>query len=156
MASTSTFMETVQQRRPRARRWWWLLLVALIVGYGLITENKPQRYHDEDAVMESIARVLKSPVAYQRIEGWSWAPYVTCVYLPRVALDDGKTHELAQLLRRLPKLSDVVTHYVQDQQERVEQLRREIAPVDVHDDLGASTEEKESRQKHTYVAGVFR
>ena len=137
MVPTTTLTETVQAKRPRTRRRWWLLIIALVVGYGLITENKPRRYQDEDAVMESIARVLKSPVAYQRTEGWSWAPYVTRVYLPRVALDDENAREVAQLLSRLPKLHDVVTHYVQDQQERVEQLRRELAPVDVFDDLGS-------------------
>jgi len=157
MASASNLAVAVHEKRPRARWRWWILVVGLIVGYGLITENKPQRYRDEDAVMEEIARVLRSPVAYQRDEGWSWAPYVTTVYLPRVALDEGTTHDLARLLGRLPKLRDVVTHYVEDQQERVEQLRRELGhPFSVHDDLGASSEEKDSRQKRTYVAGVFR
>lgn len=155
MASTSTPTETVRERRARTRRRWWFLAIGVIVGYSLLTA-KPTRYRDEAAVMEEIAGVLQSPVAYERIEGWSWAPYVTHVYLPRVELDEGRTRELVRLLRRLPKLRDVAAYYIRDQEESVEQLRREIAPLGVAESMWVSTEDKESRQKRTFVAGIHR
>lgn len=138
------------------RRRWWLVLIALVLFVSLI-DDKPQWYLDEAAVMEEIANVVDSPVPYERIEGWSWARHVSRVVLPRADLDDEEIHRLTSLLRKLPRLTDVTCYYVREQKHQVEQLRRELrGHATVGTGLWASSEDDESRQERTYVAGIHR
>lgn len=150
-------MQTARKAGRWFRRRWWLVLIVLIVGLNALTDEKPQWYLEETAVMEQVAGLLDSPVPYERLVGWSWARHVTFVVLPRVELDEAKTRRLANLLRELPSLDGVNCHYISEQKERVEQLRRALAGhAGVYEDLGASSEDKDSRQERTHVAGVHR
>ncbi len=142
----------------KGRRRWWLLLVVLIVGFVALTKQKPQWYLDEAAVMEQVAVLLDSPVPYERGgEGWSWAQHVWSVYLPRVELDKDRTRQLASLLRKLPRTAEIVCYYVWDQEDSIEQLRRELAGhALVSRGPGVSSEDIETLQEHTHVAGIHR
>ena len=151
-------MQMVRKVALGVRRRKWLLLVVLIVGVGALTNRKPQWYLDEAAVMEQVARLLDSPVPYERGgEGWLGAHHVSRVFLPRGELDKEKTRRLASLLRKLPRDTAIVCHYVRDQEDRIEQLRSELAGhAPVFLGPGASSKDIETRQRQTHVAGIHR
>lgn len=134
------------------------MALVLVIGYSMLAGDKPQWYRDETAVMEQIAALLDSPVAYERGgSGWSGRRHVSCVYLPRVALDEERTRRLADLLRELPLETGVVSYYLWDQPDRMAQLREALrGHAAVYSDVGVSSMDEEERQEETYVAGIHR
>jgi len=150
-------MQVIRDAASGARRRWWLLAAVLVVGFVVLTKDKPQWYAEETAVMDQVADLLKSPVAYERNgEGWFGAQHVSRVVLPRVQLDEETTGRLAILLRSLPPYTHIVCYYIQDQEDRVEQLVRELGNYSVSIDPGASSQSIEELQERTYVAGIHR
>jgi hypothetical protein len=140
---------------PRRRWWRYFVVIVGVIAASKVWNYKPQRYHDEAIVMEQIADLLNSPVPYQREVGFSGCPYVTCVYLPRVELHEATTHQLADLLKKLPQLYLVDVRYLRDgQPDRISQLKAEMAER-VEVDVGSWTSnESLELQRSALVAGI--
>jgi hypothetical protein len=140
------------------RRRWWLVVVPLLFGVPALGRFRPQWYLDEAETLERVAALLDSPVPYERNgTGWLSVLHVSRVVLPAAELDEEKTRRLASLLRELPRDTVIVCHYVRGQAGSVELLRRELGGhAIVVDDPGASSQDIETRQERTHVAGIHR